>query len=556
LNLKNQIKALIISISDYKAEDLENLEFCKNDGEEMYNTLTNLSSPKYTIQEDQKIIGKVSKKTMESAMIEFFKKAGGDDILLFYFSGHGVGDGHGGRYFATTDVDTNDPEYDGVEFEFLSSLMNKSYAKIKIAILDCCFSGAAFATLAGKAGDDAEKEAEGLGMEGLRKAFGKSQGSCILASSLSNSRSFSLPNKKYSAYTSFILDGLKGKKGAYDENGCVTPDKLSTFVFSELQKIPELANQKPVRNMSFVGELILAEHTDLATQTSSDNLDQKFGNLLKDSKVKKFNELKKKNKNLRLIFDDIDLSGKSLKGANLENVKFRDARLDHINLENANLKGANLGGAYLLEGNFKNANLQNASLQGANFQGASLEGANFQGASLDGANLQEANLFRANFVNTNLNGINLKGAKWPAIGKKRGLVISISDYEDQYYPNLPNCKNDGRKMIETLEHLGYEVNPLKGSGGFITNKELKKMVDGFFLDEAIGPHDLLFFYYSGHGAIDTKDVYFCASDTLPNDPKKTALPMSYLTGVMGLTNAKNLVTIIDSTYRWGVILGK
>ncbi|MDH3610598.1 MAG: caspase family protein [Nitrosopumilus sp.] len=260
-------KALIISISDYNDESLPNLDFCKNDGEEMYQTLTKLG---YEILENQKIVGKSDHKTIQDTIISFFRKeANRDDTLLFYFSGHGVLDGYGGRFFSTTEIDTSIPEQDGVRFELLNEQMARSIAEKKIAILDCCFSGGAVPDILGKSGDDMEKEAEDLGSESLHKVFNKSQGSCILASSLSNKRSFSLEDESASAFTHFIIDGLKGTKNSVDENGFVTPEKLSTYVYSEMQKIPGLANQKPVRNLSISGTLILAEHPHLLLSKST-----------------------------------------------------------------------------------------------------------------------------------------------------------------------------------------------------------------------------------------------------------------------------------------------
>ena len=262
---KGRKKALIISISDYNDKSLPKLDFCKNDGEEMYRVLTN-KKVGFEIPDSRKIIGKTNKKTMEDQIINFFRKnVVEDDTLLFYFSGHGVLDGYGGRFFANTEVNCEIPEQNGVRFEMLNEQMMKTRAERKIAILDCCFSGGAIPDIAGKSEDDKEKEAENLGSESLHKVFGKSRGSCVLASSLSNKRSYSLLDKSYSAFTHFIIKGLKGVKDSVDENGFVTPEKLSKYTFRELDKIPELHNQKPVRNVSISGEIILAEYPEFVS---------------------------------------------------------------------------------------------------------------------------------------------------------------------------------------------------------------------------------------------------------------------------------------------------
>jgi Caspase domain len=80
-------KGLIISVSDY--DILQPLEFCKNDGNEMYEILKTLG---YEIQADHKLIGRVKWIEMRSAIVDFFRNSNvkPSDTLLFYYSGHGV----------------------------------------------------------------------------------------------------------------------------------------------------------------------------------------------------------------------------------------------------------------------------------------------------------------------------------------------------------------------------------------------------------------------------------------------------------------------------------
>ena len=258
-------KALIVSISDYN--DLENLDFCKNDGNEMFDILSNLG---YEIPLHRKLIGNVEDTTVKKAIIDFFRTNTNDtaDTLLFYFSGHGVLDGYEGRYFATSNINSAIPEENGIPFEFLTQQMDRSSSRKTIAILDCCFSGSAVPGATAKSGN-VEVEAEKLGREALSKQFKNSKGKCILASSLSQRRSFNLPKEKMSAFTYFVVKGLQGRKESVDKEGYVTPEKLDEYVFSELSNLKGLT-QSPVRNLSISGRLSLAHYPQLA-QTKQSN---------------------------------------------------------------------------------------------------------------------------------------------------------------------------------------------------------------------------------------------------------------------------------------------
>ena len=106
-------------------------------------------------------------------------------------------------------------------------------------------------------------------------------------------------------------------------------------------------------------------------------------------------------------FQEVNLRGANLQGADLKEANLQGAKLGLANLQGAILwkanfqtavlRGANLQDAFLLE-----ANLQKADLREANLQGATLEQANLQGAILVEANLQEANLQGAALKGTNL----------------------------------------------------------------------------------------------------------------------------------------------------------
>lgn len=264
-------KALIVSISDY--DTLDNLDFCKNDGEMMFETLSNLG---YEIPNNRKIVGRINGANLRESIIDFFRDESVEpnDTLLFYFSGHGVLDGYEGRYFATSDINKDIPEERGIQFNLLSQQMDRSPSLKTIALLDCCFSGAAIPGVTGK-GAEIEEEAEKLGREALSKQFKDSKGKCILASSLSQRRSYNLPSANMSAFTNFVIEGLKGKKESIDVDGFVTPEKLGDYVWTQLHKIKTLQPQEPVKNYSISGRIALAYYPELVSEHTQKEIQKK-----------------------------------------------------------------------------------------------------------------------------------------------------------------------------------------------------------------------------------------------------------------------------------------
>ena len=283
-------KALVVAISKYNDDLLDDLDFCENDGHAMYEVLNDAG---YEILENNKIIGNVSKKALENSIVEFFRKnVNPSDTLLFYFTGHGYTDEHGDGFFCTSDIDIKVPDLNGVFFSNLTKQMDKTDSQRIIAILDCCHSGSTLQSDIGRVMGPTEKEAKAIkdGRASLEKEFVHGQGRCILASSLSNKSSYGMEGQPYSAFTYYILEGLKQNKETVDEEGHVTPEKLSMYVSEQLKKLQGENYQKPVRHISFTGKLVIAEYNNLKQKTSSALTDKQVDELLQTDDI---NEMKK-----------------------------------------------------------------------------------------------------------------------------------------------------------------------------------------------------------------------------------------------------------------------
>ncbi|MFI1919395.1 tetratricopeptide repeat protein [Nocardia sp. NPDC020380] len=73
-----------------------------------------------------------------------------EDVLLVYYTGHGLLDQQGRLYLALPDSNPDHPAWSSVRFETLREELIGSRARARILILDCCFSGRAFEAMSGQ----------------------------------------------------------------------------------------------------------------------------------------------------------------------------------------------------------------------------------------------------------------------------------------------------------------------------------------------------------------------------------------------------------------------
>src|SRR5215213_7383390 len=135
-------RALIIGVSEYDTEEkLGKLEFCKTDGEKMYELLKSL---RFEISDNHRLIGYVKYDKMRDAIYDFFDNTDtiADDMLLFYYSGHGIPISDGNMCFASSEIDPDSPRRRGFPSSELTNLIQESNSIRIVEILDCCHSGA------------------------------------------------------------------------------------------------------------------------------------------------------------------------------------------------------------------------------------------------------------------------------------------------------------------------------------------------------------------------------------------------------------------------------
>ena len=130
--------ALIIANDQYEDENLSQLQAPKFDAYALAEVLGDPETSKFYVQ---LAVNKKSH-TVNQLIEDFFDKRNRDDLLLLYFSGHGVKDEDGKLYFATPNTKRDRLRSTAISASLVNEMMRITRSRSQILLLDCCFSGA------------------------------------------------------------------------------------------------------------------------------------------------------------------------------------------------------------------------------------------------------------------------------------------------------------------------------------------------------------------------------------------------------------------------------
>lgn len=169
--------------------------------------------------------------TAWEAIDEFFARKRPDDLLVLYFSGHGVRDEYGSLYLAVKNTSRDRLRSTAINSSFIREGMDQSRSRRQVLILDCCNSGAfAHGT-----------KAETGGSVGTATAFeGTGYGRVVLTAS--DTTQFAWEGDKVigetenSLFTHFLVKGLEGDADR-DGDGRITIDELYDYAYEQIVSI-------------------------------------------------------------------------------------------------------------------------------------------------------------------------------------------------------------------------------------------------------------------------------------------------------------------------------
>ncbi len=211
--------ALLIGVSEYEP-GLNPLPAAVKDVEAMRRVLVHPEMGGFA-EADITLLKNPQRQEMEEAIYRLFTNRQKDDLLLFYFSGHGIKDESGRLYLSTRSTRKENGrlfEPSAVAASTLHERINKSKSERQVLILDCCFSGAIAQGLTVKA-DGSVNVQEHLG----------GKGRAILTASTSTQYSFEQEGSELSVYTRYLVEGIEKGAADQDGDGWISVDELHEY---------------------------------------------------------------------------------------------------------------------------------------------------------------------------------------------------------------------------------------------------------------------------------------------------------------------------------------
>jgi len=245
--------ALIVANWRYEDADLRQLVAPANDAEALAAVLRD---PKICGFEVTTLLNRPSREACEQ-IERFFLDRKRDDLLLLYFSCHGIKDDDGLLYFAAPDtrlVEHSRPlRSTALSADFVRSVMRASNSRRQVLMLDCCYSGAFAGAMLSK-GDKSSA--------GVRDQFDQGRGMVVMTASDALQYSFEGDSVSGEAvnsiFTRVLVEGIKTGEADRDCDGTISLEELYLYVYDRVTR--ENPNQRPKRwDLGVEGQIVFAQ---------------------------------------------------------------------------------------------------------------------------------------------------------------------------------------------------------------------------------------------------------------------------------------------------------
>jgi Caspase domain len=211
--------SLLIGVGDYQAEGgLTPLKCSARDVAAMAEVL---GAPRFMGPDPR--CEKVVDPSHEVALREigrFLKTVPKDDVLIVYFSGHGLRDSNGDLFLCFTNTDQQDLDFTALNVRRLTENLEGKFLRRVLVVLDCCHSGAAGAMVTKDSLQARINEAE--------RALSDGTGIYYLTSSASTQ--VAVEGTENSIFTRHFVNGIRDGSADIDGKGEITVQDLAQYL--------------------------------------------------------------------------------------------------------------------------------------------------------------------------------------------------------------------------------------------------------------------------------------------------------------------------------------
>ncbi len=218
--------ALLIGVSEYQS-GLNPLLGAVKDVEAMQRVLQHPEMGGFA-EADMVVLKNPQRGKMETAIEQLFSARQKEDLLLFYFSGHGILDDRGKLYLTNNETRKNDGNLvktSATAASLIHEMMENSRSQRQVIILDSCFSGAFAQGM--KAKDDHTID--------INKQLG-GKGRAVLTSSSATQYSFEQEGEELSVYTRYLVEGIETGAAATDNDSMISINELHEYARKKVQE--------------------------------------------------------------------------------------------------------------------------------------------------------------------------------------------------------------------------------------------------------------------------------------------------------------------------------
>lgn len=198
---------------------------------------------------------------LQDRISEIFAESGREDVLFFFYSGHGITDDRNRFYLACKDTVNQERKirYTGLEGEFIKEIIEDCNSSQIIVVLDCCHSATFFDLSIGDIPENA--------------VAGNNKGVVVLTSTSLN---FAWENSQkdipvyHSIFTHFFIQGLKEGIADDDQDGKIYISDLALFIRQRFKE--NFPKQEPQFRNIKGGKDILLAYNPIVKQLDSETL--------------------------------------------------------------------------------------------------------------------------------------------------------------------------------------------------------------------------------------------------------------------------------------------